>query len=572
MIPEPTGRVEAATGGGAALAVSVEALAWGVLIVAAAGIRLASLGRLSLTLAEAGRALDASRVANGETPETWRGDLAAAVMSYLFRIFGDSEFVARLVPASAGVALVAVLWFARPHIGRVGALTAAVFVGFSPLFVIFARSATAFSVGSLLGAVMAISLFGYLRESRPGLMFPLVVSIALAPLTDAVAVTAALAVVAYLAIEVGLRGDQEIGRAWDAFRGSPLQFVSALLVLAAAFQLGLTHFGTTLERPWLPGLREWTEMFDTPRDSRAPEYHMALLLAYEWPLLLAGSAAFAVLALRFLRGGAATLSPFRRFLLVWTAVAALTLTLTTQREAGQLLIMLLPLALLAGSLTEEAASAIDWGVLRRWWPALLVALLLIGYVALLMTQWSSGSAGQSERVLMVAGVVVAVLSLVVPVRVLGSKGGATALSAVAALALAFTAHTSLAVAFENGTEFATDERLLGRTEQLRETLDVLAEQREGTIMIDGSLIEELGWTLRESPVVFGDPVEGSAAVVVPVGAAPAGFAPLGESWRVAEGWYPESLLRPRSLWRWLLFREPYYGLQAVEVQIYVPTV
>jgi len=140
------------------------------------------------------------------------------------------------------------------------------------------------------------------------------------------------------------------------------------------------------------------------------------------------------------------------------------------------------------------------------------------------------------------------------------------------MAVAFLVHSSLAVAFAGGTEFAVDARLQARAERLGETLDALAAERGGTIVVDGELFNELGWTLRDSPVVFGGPLEGASAVVTRPDAAPSGFVGLDEVWRVAERWYPDEVLAPRRMWRWLLYREPYGDLDAVDVRIYVRTI
>src|SRR5207245_9650817 len=87
----------------------------------------------------------------------------------------------------------------------------------------------------------------------------------------------------------------------------------------------------------------------------------------DWPLLLGGTAGFAFVAVKFLRQPRKT-TAFERFLLLWTLAAAFALALTTRREAGQLLMLLLPLGLLAGRLAEEIAARAEWAGPCRWWP------------------------------------------------------------------------------------------------------------------------------------------------------------------------------------------------------------
>jgi 4-amino-4-deoxy-L-arabinose transferase-like glycosyltransferase len=557
--------------GATGITVTVEGLIWFGLIVAAAALRLMDLDGLPLTTDEASRALDAARVAGGDVPETWRGDLVAAGTSYLFRIFGEDEFVARVIPAMAGAAVVPVLWFARPYAGKLAALVAASLVTISPLFVLYSRSATQYSAGCLLAAVMMVCLFGYLSRPRTGVAFPLVVALALAPLTDAPAVVAALAVLVFLMLESTVFANRDVRQAFRAFRSSPLQWVSALLVIAAAAQLGLTHFGTSL-RADLPGVRLFADMFDLPRDSRSAEYQLALLLAYDWPILIGGAAAFLLFALKSASGGRVAVTPFERFLLVWTAVGAVTLALVTRREAGQLLILLLPLALLAGSIVQEIASRLDWSEAGKWWPLAAVAAAPIAVGALLMTEWSSGNAGTLERAVLIASPFLC-LVVIAAVWTRSHAGAAVVAGGVAALvAVPFMAHSSLAAAFSDGAEPAVDARLQPAAERLRDTLEALAAERGGTIVADRDLLDELGWTLRDTPITFGGPVEGASVVLTRPDAAPPGFAGLQEVWRVAEGWYPDQVLAPRRLWRWFLYREPYGDVDASEVRIYVKTI
>jgi uncharacterized protein (TIGR03663 family) len=555
----------------ARITVSVEALVWLGLIVAAGLVRLVDLGGLPLTTDEAARALDAARVADGDVPETWRGDLVAAGTSYLFRVAGETDLVARVVPAVAGVALVCVLWFARPYAGRLAALAAGCLVAISPLFVLYSRSATPYSAGCLLGAVMMVCLFAYLHRPRTGVFFLFVVALALVPLTDAPGVVAALAVAVFVVLESTLIGNRDVQRAFRAFASSPLQWVTALLVIAAAIQLGLTHFGTSLDAD-LPGVRLWFDMFDMPRDSRSPEYHFALLLGYDWPILVAGAVGFLFFAVKLATGGRSAITSFERFLLIWTAAAALTLAFVTRREAGQLLILLLPLALLAGSLAQDMALRVDWSEAGRWWPLAVAAVVPIAVAALLMTEWSSGNAGSAEQALLIASPIVC-LGLIAVAFARSRAGAALVATGVALLvAVPFMAHSSLAAAFYEGEEPAVDSRLQPNAERLRETLEALAAERGGTISADRELLDELGWTLRDTPITFGGTAEGASVALAGAEAAPPGFAGREQIWRVAEGWYPDELLAPRRLWRWFLYREPYGDAEGLDVRIYVRTI
>jgi hypothetical protein len=138
------------------------------------------------------------------------------------------------------------------------------------------------------------------------------------------------------------------------------------------------------------------------------------------------------------------------------------------------------------------------------------------------------------------------------------------------VAFAFLIHTDLAlITDDDGVEFAVDVRTTGRVEQFRETVDQLAASRAGPVVIDPSLREPLAWHLRDSAVTFGELPDDAGAVVVRAEREMESFTPLGEPWRLGEGWYPHDL-DALPLWRWLVYREPYGNLESVDAQILVP--
>lgn len=554
-------------------AVRLDVLLWLGLIAAAAALRLARLDALPLTFDESARAFDALRVSQNSVPEGWSGDLAIAVTSYLFRIFGESEFVARVVPAVAGSAMVVAVWLSGRALGRTGALVAGALLAFSPLAVLFSRSAVPFAVGGLLAVVMMASLFSYLREPRAQTAFIFAVAFGLAPSTDVVAVTAAIAVVSFLLLEPIVAAGGAVARAWGTFRRRPSHWLSVVLVLAAALELGLTHFGTSLDRVGLAGLSQWSEMLALPRDDREPEYQLTLLLAYDWPILLAGVLGAVVFGQRLVRRGAGALTSAQRFVLVWSALATLAVALASQREAGQLLVLVLPLALLGGLLAADLVPTLNWSVLRRWWPAVALALVFLAYAALITSEWSDVGVSRAERFYLVLALSGAAALLAGSYSLLGRDAVAIGAAVVAAVAFAFLAHTSLSLARnDEAAEFAVDVRTTSRIEQFRDTVGQFAASRGGPVLVDPALAEPLAWYLRDVPVTFARPAQVAGAVVVPAGSEVEGFTLVGEAWRLGEGWYPAEL-DALSLWRWFVEREAYGNLNSMErvdTQILVP--
>ncbi|MCH7999842.1 MAG: glycosyltransferase family 39 protein [Chloroflexi bacterium] len=561
----------AAAGG---LTIRVDTLLWLGLIAAAAALRLARLDALPFTFEESARALDALRVSQDSVPEGWNGDLAAVVTSYLFRAFEGSELVARVGPAVAGSVMVAAVWLGGRGLGRVGALTAGALLAFSPLALLLSRSALPFSFGGLLAVAMAVALLSYLREPRAHTAFLFAAAFGLAFSADAVATTAAIAVAAFLLLDPIVARRGAVARAWGVFRRSPAHWLSVLLVLAAVAELAVTHFGTFLDLSQPAGLALWRDMLALPRDAREPWYQMTLLLAYDWPVLLAGGSGIVFFAQRLARRGFSALTSAQRFVLLWAVVAGVVVGLASQREAGQTLILIVPLALLGGLLAEEYLQALNWAALRRWWPAVAVALVLLAYAALMTTIWAEKGASGAERFYLVMALGGAMTVLAGCYSIMGRDASVIGITVVAAVAFAFLAHTDLSLTRADGAaEFAVDARTTERIEQFREVVDQFVASRAGPVLIDPALAGPLAWYLRDVTVTFAEPEDDASAVVVPVGREVDGFTTASEVWRLGGGWYPTDLdILP--LWRWLVFREAYGNLnsmQEVEAQILVPT-
>lgn len=545
--------------------ISVDAVVWVIVIGLAAALRLASLDGLQLTIDEGSRAFAAWVVSEGTVPEGWTGDLTSALTSHLFRIFGAGDSAARIIPALAGSALVASFWWAGRYYGRGVALLAGVLVAVSPIAVLTSRSALGFAVGGALSMLMVLSLLAYVRRPGPLPAVALASAFGLSLGSDAVATTTAIALGAFVAVEWAWRRDEPVAEAVQTLRSTREHWQPAALALAAALLLAVAQFGTDVDRLRLPGLERWVEMFGLPRDGLPWHYQISVLAGYELPLLLAGAAGYLALADRWL--GARGRPPLeQRLLLAWATVAVLAVAFATQRQSGQLLMLLLPFSLLAATLVEEIASSIDWSVLRRWWPAPAAALALAIYGLLQLTNWAHDAASVSdgERVYLVLALLGAALIVGGGVYYLRRNGLALAVPVLAALALPFSVHSSLSVAFEDGTEFAADQRLTYRIDLLRAEVAQQASATGLPVAIDPALRGTLGWPLRDEQIAFGDPVQGSASVIESDGEQQDAA-----SWRVAEGWAPDDF-EVLPAWRWFVYRQPYGNLSTTEVIIVAP--
>ncbi|HDQ35023.1 MAG TPA: hypothetical protein ENN14_01775 [Chloroflexi bacterium] len=152
---------------------------WWFVFLMAAVLRLAALNATPLAPAEAARALqawDAARL--GVWPIATDSAFLLTGNTLLFWLFGPGDGIARLWPALAGCALVAVPLRWRRHIGGPAALAAAGLLAISPLLVFASRQVSGVMPGLLGGALLFTGLLDYRKTSsyRPTSATALVVA------------------------------------------------------------------------------------------------------------------------------------------------------------------------------------------------------------------------------------------------------------------------------------------------------------------------------------------------------------------------------------------------------------
>jgi uncharacterized protein (TIGR03663 family) len=546
--------------------ISLEAAAWLAIIGLAAALRLARLEHLPLTIDESVRALASWQTSQDNVPGNWTGDLTQAVTAYLFAIFGAGDQLARLAPALLGCLAVALLWPLARHAGR-GALLAAVFVALSPLLVHVSRSGLPYAAGAALSLGMVVSFFTFLKTKSPVSLFALALTSGLALASDAVATSTLILLVVFLMMETATFRSPATGEALAEVRQSPALALSALLIFLGGLELGATRFGTDIDRLSLPGLRLWTDMFDLPRDSLPWHFHPGLLLSYEAPAFILGTVGYLWVLYRWVKAGAKGVPLFERFLVVWASGAALIIAVITRREAGQLVLLLLPLALLAGCWLEALLAELNLASLVRSLPFLTPVLFAVAYITLELTEWARDRDVNQSAMVLVAGGAIALLWLAW--NSLGRRAISGYLVLGSLLSLVFLVHSVTSVAYGRGSEFLADERLDRQVPRLEKQLAAIGAE-QGVVAADMSFLPALGWYLREVPgllFVSSPPTDATAYLAVSGEPAPAGYR-LEEGWPIAEGWVPHTI-DPLDWWRWLVYREPYGGLTSTQAELLV---
>jgi len=564
----------AAPVGLAGFSISLETVVWLAVIAVAATLRLARLEHLPLTIDESVRALASWQTAEGNVPDAWSGDLTQAITAYLFAIFGAGDQLARLVPALLGCLAVALCWPLARYAGR-AALVAAVLLAISPLLVHVSRSGLPYAAGAALSMGMVVALFAFLKSRSPVSLFALAMAAGLALASDAIATSTAILLLVFLALEATTFRSPAVGEALAEVRRNRALVLSTLLIFLGALELGVTRFGTDIDRFSLPGIRLWTDMFDLPRDGLPWHFHPGLLISYEVPALILGTVAYLWVLYRWVRGGTEGVPLFQRFLVVWASGAALIIASMTRREAGQLVLLLLPLALLAGCWLEALVSELDLASLVKSLPFLTPVLFVVGYLVLVLTDWArdgnvggkGGPADEPATLILVTGGAIALLWLA------WSSLGRRAITGYVLLgslvSLVFLVHGATSAAYGRGSEFLAGERLDRQVPRLEKQLAAMGGA-EGAVAADMSFLPALGWYLRDVPglvFTFSPPAEANAYLAVPGQPAPSGYR-IDRRWPIAQGWVPHTI-DGLDWWRWLVYREPYGSLTSTEAELLV---
>jgi uncharacterized protein (TIGR03663 family) len=554
--------------------VSMETIVWLAVIGVVAALRLARLEHLPLTIDESVRALASWQTADGHVPGNWSGDLTQAVTAYLFALFGAGDQLARLAPALLGCLTVALCWPLARYASAPGAVIAAILLAISPLLIDVSRSGLPYASGAALSMGMVVALFAFLRSRSPVGLFALAVTAGLALSSDPIATSTVIVLLVFLTLEATTFRSPPVSEALGELRRSWALVGGTLLIFLAALVLGVTRFGTDIDRFSLPGLRLWTDMFELPRDSLPWHFHPGLLVSYEAPILVLGTVGFLWTLYRWTRAGTESVPLFQRFLVIWASGAALIIAVITRRQAGQLVLLLLPLALLAGCWLETLVAELSLASLVRSLPFLAPVLFVVVYVALVLTSWASGGVGakggpadEPAALILVAGGAIALLWLA------WSYLGRQAITAYVVLgslvSLVFLVHGATSVAYGRGSEFLAGERLDRQVPRLEKQLAAV-DGPEGAVAADMSFLPALGWYLRDVPglvFTFSPPANASAYLAVPGQPAPSGYR-IDRSWPIAQGWVPETI-DGLDWWRWLVYRESYGSLTTTEAALLV---
>lgn len=333
-------------------ALTVEGAAYIALALAAFMLRFSALGVAPLSSTEALQALAAFNVSQGMVSTFTGSPLLLTANTLIFALFTANDFTARLAPAIAGTALVLLPILFRRDLGRAGALVASGLLAFSPPLVLFSRTLDGV-IPAVATSLAALAFGKRYFETRAASGLYLAVSFAALALLSAPDVwTICLACLLFLGVS-GLRADSWIRASLretvDNSNVPPTLVESrkfkALILFAIIFFFTSTTFiihkegigaGFDLLATWLASLIPGATIFDMLR----------LLLIYD-PLVVFFGAGFSIDYMFFQREK--TWDGSQSLLAIWTGTAFILLSLSSNNNPSRVVIIVVPLALLAGA-------------------------------------------------------------------------------------------------------------------------------------------------------------------------------------------------------------------------------
>jgi len=320
--------------------VTIEIGLYGFLVALGLAVRLYRLAEGSpLSTTEAALALAALR---GTLPPVGASPLLYSANSILFALLNAGDGLARLVPALAGAALVALPAFWRERIGRTGALGAALLLAISPVAIMASRtvSGEVIVAGVLMG--VAVVTDRYLRTGRTAWLYAGAALLGLG-LASGRTIYSALLMLLVSAGAMAFAGGTDAARdTWQIIRTTPGLIGRLLGVLAAVFVISATAL------MWRPVglsaaidlLSAWLADFRAPAGVTSWSWAFQLLAIYE-PLAVVVGLAGLVFALQ--RNDRFILLP-----VAWLITAILLAVLRSGRTTGDVLLVMIPMALLGG--------------------------------------------------------------------------------------------------------------------------------------------------------------------------------------------------------------------------------
>jgi uncharacterized protein (TIGR03663 family) len=464
-------------------------------------------------------------------------------------------------------------------------LVASILLDLSPSTLFFSRHLGGPIVVAACVLAVLVGFFGYLGSKQPKYAYLTAGALALSLSADPMIYTFVLIFGTFLLLLglVGRLANVDMGwsavlAAWRTAKEETDLLKNSALVLAVVWVLVCTAF--LLNFAGLPAaldfLPTWLAQLGPQPGSQPWYYYFQLLVLYEPLILVLGLIGLVYYYLR-------QRDLLTTFLLYWTVAAAVIYTLAGQKAPGNVLLLVLPLALLAslliGRFWDRLAQAITWEA-----EGLFVALSLpvVVYLAIQLAGYASSGQAVYLYLALVAFIVLPTLIALCWMWL----GQGPALRCGGIILLLVLAMLTVGLGMGLNYHRAADPRepmVAGATSpdivDLVTTLERVSSHQDGdphtlAITVEEATGSVLAWHLRDfENARFAERL--SPSIETPVVITPAqeeeptlGGSYVGQRFALQATWKPQGLTRT-ELVRWLLYREAPTPVKSRDVVLWV---
>lgn len=214
----------------------------------------------------------------------YHGPLLYYTTASMFALFGDSDLIARIVPALLGSMMVLLVWpiYRLGYLGRRGALIAALFLAISPDMVYFSRFLRNDIFIAFFTLLLLVGLLYYLEYGQRRYVLVAALAAGLGCCSKENMPIILLIFGVFLTAAVVLK--------WVHLKkGWWVDFILGTAVMLAVGSLFYSSFGAHPEVLWtgaFQAIEHWTAMSSQQRLGGPPYFYILLLMLYEVPILL----------------------------------------------------------------------------------------------------------------------------------------------------------------------------------------------------------------------------------------------------------------------------------------------
>jgi uncharacterized protein (TIGR03663 family) len=319
------------------------------------------------------------------------GPLRFYLTGFMYLVFGDSNFTARLAPALMGFSMVPACWLLRPLLGRIAAFATALLFAFGPSYLYFSRFAREDIYVAALTLGLLISIWLFLE--RPRRYHPAIIAafVALSFATKETTFITVFVMGSFFLVALAIPWSRP--QVWGPVRSAGAEgwgwaLASFAGIFTILFTTFLTHPGGLYDGVYT-GLKYWLDQHGVARGGEPWQFYSTILITIEWPALVLGVIGAVSLSRR---------KPLFTAFLVWDFLLSLAIySWAGEKFAWLILHPLLPLLLLAGT----GVQAI-WQARGAWRIAgALVAAVGLFYVGI-SSWWVNHDRGADPREFLVS--------------------------------------------------------------------------------------------------------------------------------------------------------------------------